>query len=1172
MSRLRFLLRSLIHFWQTNLAILLGVIAATTVIAGSLIVGDSVRESLRIMSLDRLGHVDHALVATRFFRQELAETLSQHPSFKKQFTQIAPALIVPGSLEFQSKTGTSRAGHVTFYGVEESFAKLMQAEGFQVPGDLEIIINQRVAEQLAVSVGDQLTLWTELPSAVPRETLLGNRNETSAQLILTVASILPDEMELSRFSMHPGQQIPLVGFVSLKSLQDVLNLGRERDRELRRIIPPRINTLFVSASEEENKIGSEAKQASETLSQMLKESLSLIDLGLNLREEKQGMYFSLESDRMIVEESLSNVALQTAKVVGYSTSEVFVYLANEIRNPSRTEAEDAQQTGYSMYSVVAGLNFPLLEPFGPFTFQGANPKFPLKENEILLNDWLAKDLHVQTGDFVELLYHQVGSHGELPELVKSFQVAGIIDFRGTPADDRQLTPYVKGITDVEDFGDWKQLFPMKEERITPRDDEYWDDFRATPKAFLPLEHAQSLWESRYGNVTSLRMANPNTSSLKSEMVNFEKTFLQQITPTETGLQFQPVKYQGVEAAKGTTDFTGLFIGFSFFLILSAMILIGLFIRLNIERRIRSVGLMSAVGFTMKRIRNLFLQENLLLVLLGAVIGLFTAIQYAELMIHGLKTWWIGAIGTPFLNLHVTPLSLGIGFAIAILVALLTLWWSVRLYRNASTRALLLGDDQALQEHRSSSHSPSRSLRRGQICIGTAVLLLVALLTKLVPASEAFSGLNWQTVLFFLVGFLLLCGSLFLFSWSLQSDRKNAVQGSSLWGTARLGLRNASRHRSRSLLTVGLISFATFVIVAVAAGHRNPAVEQPLRESGNGGFLLIGESSTPILSDLNTEKGRNELDFEVQNESAEKLLEKTTTIPFRYKQGENASCLNLYQTALPTILGVPRQMVKRGGFRFAGVSRENPWELLQETDDAGTIPVLGDMNSLMYSLHKGVGDTISIPDEENPDYVLRIVGMFDGSPFQGMLLMSEENFISLYPELSGYRYFLIDAPLEEKANVSQLLETGLGSYGFDVDGVADRLASFLSVQNTYLLTFQTLGGLGLLLGTLGLATVMLRNVLERRSELALMRALGFVKSSLSWMILWENAFLLCLGLLIGTVSALLAMSPHLVSVGADIDFKVLLLMLGGVLIVGMFASLFAVREASRTPILSTLRSE
>ena len=303
-----------------------------------------------------------------------------------------------------------------------------------------------------------------------------------------------------------------------------------------------------------------------------------------------------------------------------------------------------------------------------------------------------------------------------------------------------------------------------------------------------------------------------------------------------------------------------------------------------------------------------------------------------------------------------------------------------------------------------------------------------------------------------------------------------------------------------------------------------------------------------------------------------LLEKMRVFPFRMKPGEDASCLNLYQTRLPTILGATADMISRGGFKFANTPGDHPWELLNKEQGDGTIPVMGDMNTLMFSLKKSIGDTIPVPNAEQPEFQLKIVGMYVGSIFQGSLVMSEQNFHKVYPNLSGYKYFLIETPLEQAGELSSLLENGLAVYGFDTQRVADKLANFLVVQNTYLSTFQSLGGLGLLLGTLGLATVMLRNVLERRSELALLKAVGFSTGSISGLVLWENAFLLVWGLIAGSISALLAMTPHLSRVGARIPFGTLLTLQAAVFIVGMLAALFAVVSAMKTPIVSTLRGE
>jgi hypothetical protein len=391
----------------------------------------------------------------------------------------------------------------------------------------------------------------------------------------------------------------------------------------------------------------------------------------------------------------------------------------------------------------------------------------------------------------------------------------------------------------------------------------------------------------------------------------------------------------------------------------------------------------------------------------------------------------------------------------------------------------------------------------------------------------------------------------------------------------------------------MIASATFVIAAVAAGRRNPAAETPDKASGNGGFALVAESSTPILYDLNTRSGRARLDIpddlggpRADSGRLELDMNQVEVMAFRVRPGEDASCLNLYQTTLPTILGVPQAMVRHGGFKFAGTPGDNPWELLEKPLEGGAVPVIGDMNTLMYSLHKQVGDTIDVAGATGPAYVLKIAGMLDGSVLQGVLLMSDENFRKLYPERAGFQYFLIgDRSVDTSGGagasprlsrqkfeqLADLLETRLAPFGFDAEPVADRLAAYLAVQNTYLSTFQTLGGLGLLLGTFGLATVMLRNVIERRAELALFRAVGFRKSALAWLVLCENTLLLLWGLAAGTISALAAMAPHLAGVGADVPWFSAAALLFCVFVAGMASSLLAVREAMRTPILATLRN-
>ena len=115
--------QSLIHFWRSNLAIALGVAAATAVLTGALIVGDSMRSSLRNLTLDRLGRIDEMLVSDGFFRSELAAELSQSDTFKENYSAAVPAILFPnGTVEFEASLPdndrwVSRASNVNVIGV-----------------------------------------------------------------------------------------------------------------------------------------------------------------------------------------------------------------------------------------------------------------------------------------------------------------------------------------------------------------------------------------------------------------------------------------------------------------------------------------------------------------------------------------------------------------------------------------------------------------------------------------------------------------------------------------------------------------------------------------------------------------------------------------------------------------------------------------------------------------------------------------------------------------------------------------------------------------------------------------------------------------------------------------------------------------------------------------------
>lgn len=342
---------------------------------------------------------------------------------------------------------------------------------------------------------------------------------------------------------------------------------------------------------------------------------------------------------------------------------------------------------------------------------------------------------------------------------------------------------------------------------------------------------------------------------------------------------------------------------------------------------------------------------------------------------------------------------------------------------------------------------------------------------------------------------------------------------------------------------------------------------------------MAESVLPITQDLNSSPGREALGLDPQ------ALDNVTAVPFRLRPGDDASCLNLNRAQNPRLLGVnPAALADRQAFTFAGAERGRSsaegWNLLNlpsgrsSESDAGEdiVPAIGDAASIQWALGRKLGDTLSMTDESGRPFRLRLVGGLANSVLQGNLIIHEQEFVRRFPSLAGAQFFLLDVPTNRLPEVSAELSRGLKDLGLEVVPTVARLAQFNGVQNTYLNTFQLLGGLGLLIGSVGLGVVLLRNAFERRAELGLLRALGFRPAAVHRLLLWEHVGLLSVGLAIGVGTALVAVLPTALSPASEIPVRLLGTLLGGVFLLGLLSTLTATSLALRGRLLENLRIE
>jgi ABC-type antimicrobial peptide transport system permease subunit len=1135
--------QSLWFYWRRHVAGMLGVAVGGAVLTGALLVGDSVRGSLRQLALDRLGAIDHALVANRFFRQELAEELG---AARDLVRECQPSILLRGTVSRVGPRGqdVSRAGRVNVVGVTPQFWRLAPEPG--TPGNAlhaarQAVLSNVVARELQVQVGDQIVVRVQTSSAVPRESVLGRKTDTLRSLPLQVEAIVADPHQFHRFSLEPNQQEPRNVFVPLDALQRTL------DR------PGQVNALLASTGD--------VRDGADRLNRWLAAHVQLGDVDLRLRTDSQRGYSSIESGRMILEPAAASAATDAARPLGVGAAPTLVQLALAIEKATGPVRGGAASPPVSIpYSTIAALDVSAAPPLGPLRLTNGSPAPAMGDDEILLNDWAADDLNVQPGDAIAVRYFTSQTTGELKEWEARFRLRGIVAMEGLAADPG-LVPEYPGVTNARTLDDWDPPFPMDHRRIRRKDEDYWRRHRTTPKGFVSLAAGERLWASRFGQWTSVRLAldagRPGATAKR-----YAAALRDQLVPSRFGLAFQPVKQRALAAAAGATDFAGLFLGFSFFLIASAVLLVGLLFRLAMERRARELGLLRAVGFAPRAIRRVFGLEGGIVAAVGGLFGSVAGLGFAWLMLAGLRTWWVDAVRTSELRLHVTGTSLFLGGLGAFSLACVAILWAiVRIYR-VSPRALLAGG---------TVDRLGRLSGRGWGARATAAVSAVLAVAALLAGTAIARA---QSAAFFASGTAMLVAALAMLRAALGRESDATVPGHGWAALARLGARNATRHPARSVLTAGLIASATFVIVAVGASRHDVSHVLPRRDSGDGGFSLVAESDAPLFHDLNSDAGRVALGLD----RSPRVWDTVRVAPFRLRPGEDASCLNLYRPQQPRILGAAPEFIARGGFRVARSAatrddeRTNPWRLLEGDLPNGAVPAIGDANTLQWILHLGIGDRLPIATERGEDAQIEIVAALDRSLFQGELVIAERQFVRLFPNQAGYQFFLVETAPDRTAAVSQALEQGLRDFGFDAVTTAERLAEFRSVENTYMATFQTLGGLGLVLGTVGLGAVLLRGVLERQGELALLRAVGYTRTHLAWLVLAENLALLLLGVASGLGSALLAVGPHLWSGGADVSWSALLGTLGAVLSVGMLTSVLSVLATLRAPLLPALRGE
>jgi len=1097
MNLWKLLLRSIAFYRKTHLWVVLGTVISTAILVGALVIGDSVRHSLQQIVLDRLGTTEFALSSgNRFFQTQMADNLSE--SLK---TAVAPLMQTRGIAIAEG--GQRRVNSIQVVGVDARFWEIGGAKDIygQIASD-EAIVNRPLAERLEIEENDEILIRMQKLDVMPKDAPLSLDSEATIARRFTVKGIASDSV-FGKFNLRADQVTPSTAFISLSPLSQ--EMGFEQ----------RANVLLVS-----ERTGNPLDI--QIVNEALKEVWKLTDAGLELREIPDRSIVELKSSRVFLDPPVVDASLNLSK----TAQPILTYFVNELRRGNKS-------TPYSFVSAPGAL----LIPSG------------MKDDEIVINSWLARDLNAGVGDQIQMTYYVLGLRRDLQELSSDFRVKAVVPLRGIYAD-RDLLPDFPGLSGEESCRDWNPGIPIDLDKIRDEDEDYWDDYRGTPKAFVTLAAAQKMWANRFGNLTAVRF-----SGLKK--FDLEKNLKKAIDPASLGFVFREVKKEGLQASSKSVNFSQLFLGLSFFIIIAALLLTSLLFVFNTEKRSEENGLFLALGFSNKAVRRFVLLEGGVLIVISSLLGSFMGVLYNLLILKALKTVWQGAVGTSVLHIHFKLSSLLIGVSIGIVVAFFTIWLVTRKQIRESITSLQKG---LTKIETIGKNKPRKSLLIGVLCVIAVLFILV--IADFGRGEEAFA-------FFFTAGSLFLVSGMFLtnvllFQLGRNTERVRLSHFS-------IGVRNNTRKRKRSITLIGLLACGLFIVFTVGANRINALKDAERRDSGTGGFALYGESSIPVLYDLNSQKGMQFYGLERTN------LVDVSYVQFRVKEGDDASCFNLNRVSSPQLISVdPDELARRNAFTFAEitgeVNPENPWSVLKQNLSDEAIPAVADQSVIVWGLGKAVGDTLTYMDEKGETFRLKLVGGLANSIFQGNIIISERAFIHKFPSISGYRLFLVDAPYEKMDEVTESMSWSMQDQGLDMVPASTRLAEFNTVQNTYLSIFLILGSFGLLLGSVGLGIVVWRNVKERQGELALLRAVGYTRKSVQAIILSEHMALLITGIFYGILAALLATLPSLLTPGTEIPYLTILIILIIVSLNGAIWTYSAALLATKEDLIPALRKE
>jgi ABC-type antimicrobial peptide transport system permease subunit len=1067
--------------YQASIILLLA-----AVITGSLMTGKSVRKSLRQTSSEKLGNTGILISSgIRYFDPSLVDRISAESGLKST-----------GLLELdgycQLFTTGQTAPRTKIYGIENDFF-LFQGNGGIKVNKGEAAINERLATYLGIKVGDELIIRFNSISSIPADAPFSPGIDATASLVLKTGIII-DSDNSGNFSLGISQITPLNVFINLS---DLIDADGNKSK---------INRLLL-----ENQKSISVQAIYSNLHKLLKPE----DTGLTLRRIPETDEYEMISDRIFIDQS----QVDQIKKMSIPSFPVITYLANSITKGNKS----------APYSFISGLD--------PALYQGVP-----EGNGIVINSWLAEDINAGKGDTLVIAWYSPDPLNRLTEEKMNFIVTRVVEMNGIWSDSL-LMPEFPGIAGSESCTDWDAGVEIRMDLIRKKDEEYWNKFGGTPKAFISYEKGKELWTGNFGPATSIRFekgADENEINAKIKGL---------MDPYNSGFTITDLPQESIKAANESVDFSSLFLSLGFFIILSALILLMLVVSTFFEAKKDEVTTLFSIGFAKREIEKLLFFETGAIAIIGAVLGAFAGGLFNLIIIKALNSVWLGAVQTNTLISGFDPWSFFFGFAVTVSIILVIL----KIKSSGFLRYL-----HKPETGKTNRPTPERNLLITVISITMTVILIVL----------SFILEKYSTTLSYLAGIMVFAASILMIRQYYLGKQKKGIY--SFRKKSQISDSYYSFHPSQAIAPILFLAAGLFAVIITGVNRMNLSGNMLKPSGGTGGYLLWGESSVPVRGSLMNEAGRKEYGLD------ESGLKELSLVEARITSGNDASCLNLNHIASPPLLGIdPSEFISKGSFSFAakmkGIEEVNPWLTLEYAPANGTIYGIADQTVLQYGLKIKAGDTLKIRSESGQVLNVIISAGLKSSVFQGYVIIGNENFSRFFPSIPGSQIFLVDGnPGLTELYINTLTER-LSGYGVHFEPAGERLASFFVVTNTYLSVFTVLGGIGMILGVAGLGLILIRNFNQRKRDFGLLLAEGFSLKSIRLIVFEEHVKILLAGFFTGIISSLVATRPSVMN-NSDLPWKTITVMILLILITGLTALIASVKSIKKDSLIKRIRKE